>query len=120
MSSVLPVAVVCSTCADCREGDVICARNASDRRHGAALSILKVRQNRGFLGPLPTIVSQEPDVSTMPLVLPSESLSVSRDGLFAGYDLDAAYDEMFEEGGQARSHCRALFDDLRGATPADL
>lgn len=34
--------------------------------------------------------------------------------------LDAAYDEMFELAGQARPHCRALFDDLRVATPADL
>ena len=43
-----------------------------------------------------------------------------REGLFAGYDLDAAYDEMFDQDGQARAHCRALFDDLRVATPADL
>ena len=56
----------------------------------------------------------------MPLALPSEPSSVPREGLFAGYDLDAAYDEMFDQDGQARSHCRALFDDLRVATPADL
>src|SRR5688572_10981526 len=56
----------------------------------------------------------------MPLSSPSQSSSVPREGLFAGYDLDAAYDEMFDQDGQARSHCRTLFDDLRVATPADL
>ena len=56
----------------------------------------------------------------MPLALPSEPSSVPREGLFAGYDLDAAFDEMFDPDGQARSHCRPLFDDLRVATSADL
>ena len=56
----------------------------------------------------------------MPLSSPSQSSSVPREGLFAGYDLDAAYDEMFDQDGHARSHCRTLFDDLRAATPADL
>src|SRR5712692_2240140 len=56
----------------------------------------------------------------MTLVLPSESSSVLREGLFSGYDLNAAYDEMFEQVEQARSHCRALFEDLRVAAPADL
>jgi uncharacterized circularly permuted ATP-grasp superfamily protein len=56
----------------------------------------------------------------MPLSSPSQSSSVPREGLFAGYDLDAAYDEMFDQDGQARAHCRTLFDDLRVATPADL
>ena len=33
----------------------------------------------------------------MPLVLPSESSSVPREGLFAGYELDAAYDRWWEQ-----------------------
>ena len=37
--------------------------------------------------------------------------------LFSSYDLDGAYDEMFDAGGEPRAHCRALFDELRAASP---
>jgi uncharacterized circularly permuted ATP-grasp superfamily protein len=56
----------------------------------------------------------------MTVVLPAESSPLLGEGLFSGYDLDSAYDEMFQQAGQARSHCRALFEDLRVATPVDL
>jgi uncharacterized circularly permuted ATP-grasp superfamily protein len=40
--------------------------------------------------------------------------------LFSSYDLDAAYDEMFEPTGRARVHCHSLFDELRAASHTDL
>jgi hypothetical protein len=40
--------------------------------------------------------------------------------LFSDYVLDANYDEMFESTGTARPHCRALFQELRGASEAEL
>ncbi len=40
--------------------------------------------------------------------------------LFSHYELDAAFDEMFERTGQARPHCRALFEDLLAASMAEL
>jgi uncharacterized circularly permuted ATP-grasp superfamily protein len=40
--------------------------------------------------------------------------------LFSGYSLDIPYDEMFERAGHARSHCRALFEELLAASVADL
>jgi uncharacterized circularly permuted ATP-grasp superfamily protein len=39
---------------------------------------------------------------------------------FSEYILDAHYDEMFESAGQARPHCRALFDELRTASETEL
>ncbi len=40
--------------------------------------------------------------------------------LFTSYQLDRAYDEMFESSGQPRSHCRALFEDLLAASLPEL
>ena len=40
--------------------------------------------------------------------------------LFSSYDLDAVYDEMFDQTGRARMHCNALFDELRAASHTDL
>src|SRR5689334_21085936 len=40
--------------------------------------------------------------------------------LFDQYDLQSAYDEMFDGGGDARPHCRALMDELLAATPDEL
>src|SRR6185295_4920713 len=40
--------------------------------------------------------------------------------LFSSYDLDEAYDEMFEPAGWARPHCATLFEDLRVASHAEL
>src|SRR5258707_9349240 len=40
--------------------------------------------------------------------------------LFTDYILDGAYDEMFEQRGQARPHCRALFEELRTASETEL
>jgi uncharacterized circularly permuted ATP-grasp superfamily protein len=40
--------------------------------------------------------------------------------LFSGYDLEVAYDEMFEPTGRARPHCGPLFEDLRAASHAEL
>jgi uncharacterized circularly permuted ATP-grasp superfamily protein len=40
--------------------------------------------------------------------------------LFSDYMLDAAYDEMFESAGQARPHCRPLFEELRAASETEL
>ena len=40
--------------------------------------------------------------------------------LFSSYQLDAAYDEMFDRPGQARPHCRALFEDLLAASLGEL
>ena len=40
--------------------------------------------------------------------------------LFSGYRLDASHDEMFERSGQARPHCRALFEDLLAAPLPEL
>jgi len=40
--------------------------------------------------------------------------------LFSSYQLDAAYDEMFDRSGQARPHCRALYEDLLAASLGDL
>jgi uncharacterized circularly permuted ATP-grasp superfamily protein len=56
----------------------------------------------------------------MTLVLPSEPSLFPRDTLFAEYGLDAAYDEMFESDGTPRPHSRGLFDELCGATAAEL
>ncbi len=40
--------------------------------------------------------------------------------LFSSYQLDTAYDEMFDRTGQARPHCRALYEDLLAASLGDL
>jgi len=40
--------------------------------------------------------------------------------LFSSYQLDAAYDEMFDRSGQARPHCRALYEDLLAASLGEL
>jgi uncharacterized circularly permuted ATP-grasp superfamily protein len=40
--------------------------------------------------------------------------------LFSGYELDAAYDEMFEAGGHARPHCATLLEDLLAISEAEL
>jgi uncharacterized circularly permuted ATP-grasp superfamily protein len=44
----------------------------------------------------------------------------SGNGLFEGYSLGAAYDEMFEEGLRPRSHYRPLHDLLRHVTPREF
>jgi uncharacterized circularly permuted ATP-grasp superfamily protein len=56
----------------------------------------------------------------MALAVSSTSSSLPRQGLFSGYGLDAAYDEMFEGAGRPHAHCRPLFEDLRAATAAEL
>jgi uncharacterized circularly permuted ATP-grasp superfamily protein len=40
--------------------------------------------------------------------------------LFASYELDPAYDEMFEAGGLARPQCRTLLEDLLAISEAEL
>jgi uncharacterized circularly permuted ATP-grasp superfamily protein len=40
--------------------------------------------------------------------------------LFSSYQLDAAYDEMFDRTGQARPHCRALYENLLAASLGEL
>jgi uncharacterized circularly permuted ATP-grasp superfamily protein len=39
---------------------------------------------------------------------------------FSSYQLDGAFDEMFEPSGEARAHCRALFEDLVASSLGDL
>jgi len=57
----------------------------------------------------------------MAAVVASSPLSPSPFGaLFSTYEIDAPCDEMFERTGQARLHCRALFDELRGASNVEL
>src|SRR3954465_11435567 len=63
-------------------------------------------------------MSQSP---SMAVVLPSKPLSPSPFGaLFSSYDLDGAYDEMFDAAGRARPHCASLFENLRPASHAEL
>jgi uncharacterized circularly permuted ATP-grasp superfamily protein len=40
--------------------------------------------------------------------------------LFSSYQLDGAYDEMFDRTGQARPHCRALYENLLAASLGEL
>jgi uncharacterized circularly permuted ATP-grasp superfamily protein len=40
--------------------------------------------------------------------------------MFSGYYLGRAYDEMFERSGQARTHCRALYQDLLSLSLREL
>ena len=40
--------------------------------------------------------------------------------LFSTYDLDESYDEMFAPAGLARTHCQALFEELRAASTVEL
>ena len=40
--------------------------------------------------------------------------------LFSSYDLNGVYDEMFDATGTARTHCHALFDELRAASQIEL
>jgi uncharacterized circularly permuted ATP-grasp superfamily protein len=40
--------------------------------------------------------------------------------LFSNYLLDAAYDEMFDAGGEPRPHCHGLFQDLLAASVPEL
>jgi hypothetical protein len=47
-------------------------------------------------------------------------VSNAAEGLFAGYNLDAAADEMFDRTGRPLPQCRSLFEELRSATAADL
>ena len=56
------------------------------------------------------VMGARPDIR--PLRRFSESCS--------GYRLDASHDEMFERSGQARPHCRALFEDLLAAPLPEL
>ena len=42
------------------------------------------------------------------------------DERFSGYELGAAFDEMFDAAGEARPHCRPLLDELLAASPQDL
>src|SRR6516225_8792914 len=44
----------------------------------------------------------------------------SGNGLFEGYSLGAAYDEMFEDGLRPRTHYRPLHDLLRTVTPREF
>jgi uncharacterized circularly permuted ATP-grasp superfamily protein len=53
----------------------------------------------------------------MALVVPSQ---LPAGALFSSYDLNAAFDEMFEPAGRARPHCAPLFDDLRAASYGEL
>src|SRR5689334_8870459 len=58
----------------------------------------------------------------LPSALPSaaDPLGMPADGRFSGYELDAAFDEMFEATGQPRPQCRALLDELLSTSPQDL
>ena len=40
--------------------------------------------------------------------------------LFSTYELDAAYDEMFDGGGTARPQCLALLEDLLAVSEGEL
>jgi len=57
----------------------------------------------------------EPTTVTVPLSAPPSATE-----LFARYTLDRAYDEIFDAAGNARPHCRALVEALRGASLAEL
>ena len=57
------------------------------------------------------------------LVLVPPSTSDERSNIahsFAGYQLDHAFDEMLDAGGQVRPHYRALVEELIAASPEDL
>jgi uncharacterized circularly permuted ATP-grasp superfamily protein len=56
-----------------------------------------------------------PSVSTLRLVAgsaPIDKAAVSQAALFSGYQLDSAYDEMFEAAGRMRPHYHALLEEL--------
>jgi uncharacterized circularly permuted ATP-grasp superfamily protein len=40
--------------------------------------------------------------------------------LFTSYDLGGHYDEMFDDAGESRAHCRILLEDLLAASSAEL
>jgi uncharacterized circularly permuted ATP-grasp superfamily protein len=42
------------------------------------------------------------------------------EGLLDGYQLEGAFDEMFDRAGQPHAHCGALMEDLLSNSPADL
>ena len=56
----------------------------------------------------------------MSVVRPSNTPSSRHGALFSTYELDAAYDEMFDSTGEPRSHCGPLLDDLQAATLPEL
>ena len=59
-----------------------------------------------------------------PQVVPADdpltAASASSAGLFSQYDLDRAYDEMFETPAHARPHYQALLDELATVSLDDL
>jgi len=50
----------------------------------------------------------------------SPSPSTPAGALFSTYQLDRAYDEMFDAIGSARAHCRGLFEYLSSASLPEL
>src|SRR4051812_13788250 len=56
----------------------------------------------------------------MNLVVSSDSSSLPREGLFTGYQLDRAFDELFDRAGEPHRQCRTLFDELCAATSSEL
>jgi uncharacterized circularly permuted ATP-grasp superfamily protein len=56
----------------------------------------------------------------MALVASSQRPSSLPGELFSSYALGAFYDEMFDEAGESRPHCRILLEDLLAASTAEL
>jgi uncharacterized circularly permuted ATP-grasp superfamily protein len=56
----------------------------------------------------------------MTFIVPSRPQRMPSGELFSRYDRTIGYDEMFEDGGSPRPHCRALFQELQSASPEDL
>src|SRR3954462_3454986 len=54
----------------------------------------------------------------MPLTVPSGPSPFG--ALFSSYQLDSAYDEMFEPSGQAREHCRPLYEGVIARSLGEL
>jgi uncharacterized circularly permuted ATP-grasp superfamily protein len=56
--------------------------------------------------------------SMMPLTVPSGASPFG--ALFSSYQLDSAYDEMFEPSGQAREHCRPSYEGVIARSLGEL
>src|SRR3954467_1225143 len=54
----------------------------------------------------------------MPLTVPSGPSPFG--ALFSSYELDSAFDELFEPSGQAREHCRPLYEAVIARSLAEL
>jgi uncharacterized circularly permuted ATP-grasp superfamily protein len=56
----------------------------------------------------------------MTFIVPSPPQRMPSGELFSRYARTIGYDEMFEDGGIPRPHCRPLFQELQSASPEDL